>query len=299
MNESNSPSLLIIGINGFIGQNCARLLSLNFNIHGVASFRHPQFNTHIVDKFNFDADSIFQQKQYDFCINAGGSSSVGWSFEHPDEDYLLSVVNTEKLVAAIARYNPNCKLIQLSSAAVYGNPEYLPVSENHPLHPISPYGRHKMQCEQLLSYSPIQSLSLRIFSAYGPGLHKQLFWDILQKAGKGGSVELFGTGLETRDFIFVDDLVEAIRCVIRNAPFNKSSINVASGSSTSIANAAQILIQHYNPQLKISFNNAQKAGDPLHWEADINQLKSFGFEPKFSMQEGLQQYVSWFIESAK
>jgi UDP-glucose 4-epimerase len=299
MNQKSKPSVLIIGINGFIGQNCSLLLSNHYHIEGVATKPHNRFKTYIIDKTNFDIDNCFKYSKFDFCINAGGSSSVAWSFEHPDEDYLLTVVNTEKLVAAIERFNPDCKLIQLSSAAVYGNPEYLPVSENHPLRPISPYGRHKMQCEQLLSYSSIQSLSLRIFSAYGPGLRKQLFWDILQKASKGSSVKLFGTGLETRDFIYVDDLVEAIHLVIKNAEFNKTSINVASGKSVSIAEAAKVLIQHYNPRLEISFNNEQKAGDPLHWEADISKLKSFGFEPKFSMQEGLQQYVSWFIENAK
>jgi UDP-glucose 4-epimerase len=299
MTATRKPKLLIIGSQGFIGSHLVRLLGSTYDITGVASKPHRTIATIIADKLNWDAEKCFVKTHFDFCINAGGSSSVAWSFEHPDEDYLLTVVNTEKLVAAIERFNPDCKLIQLSSAAVYGNPEYLPVSENHPLRPISPYGRHKMQCEQLLSYSSIQSLSLRIFSAYGPGLRKQLFWDILQKASNGSSVKLFGTGLETRDFIYVDDLVEAIHLVIKNAEFNKTSINVASGNSVSIAEAAKVLIQHYNPRLEISFNNEQKAGDPLHWEADISKLKSFGFDPKFSMHEGLQQYVSWFIENAK
>jgi UDP-glucose 4-epimerase len=294
MTPISKPSLLIIGVNGFIGNRITMFLKDNYQLTGVASTPHTTVRTILVDKYNWDPSTCFENEKFDFCINAGGSSSVGWSFEHPEDDYLLNVVNTEKLVAAILKFNPTCKLVQLSSAAVYGNPEYLPLAENHPLKPISPYGRHKMQSEQLISYSSIKSVSLRIFSTYGPGLKKQLFWDILQKAKKNNTINLFGTGMETRDFIYIDDLVAAIELILLNSNFNGSAINVASGISTPISVAASSLINNYNPKLNLQFNNIQKEGDPLYWEADISKLKNLGFCAKHSIFDGLKAYANWF-----
>jgi UDP-glucose 4-epimerase len=294
MTSENRPSLLIVGINGFIGNHLSRLLKYQYEITGVASTPHPVIQTILADKYNWNPSICFEKEKFDFCINAGGSSSVGWSFDHQEEDYLLNVVNTEKLVAAITQFNPTCKLVQLSSAAVYGNPEHLPLDENHPLKPISPYGRHKMQSEQLISYSSVNSVSLRIFSAYGPGLQKQLFWDILQKAQKNNSIDLFGTGMETRDFIYIDDLVQAISIVMKKSTFDGSAINVASGISIPISVAASSLINSYNPSIMLRFNNIQKEGDPLHWEADIKKLKEFGFYAMHTIHDGLKTYANWF-----
>jgi UDP-glucose 4-epimerase len=291
---STKPNLLLIGINGFIGSHIARLLKHQYQITGVAGQKHPEIHTICVDKNAFEPKLCFKNQSYDFCINAGGSASVGWSIAHPEEDYLLNVVNTEKLLEAILDQNPDCRLIQLSSAAVYGNPEYLPVKEDHPLKPISPYGRHKMQSEQLLSYSSVKNLNLRIFSAYGPGLQKQLFWDVLQKTKKGNEIALFGTGNETRDFIFIDDLVQAVNLVMKKADFDGSSINVASGKSNSISTAVDYLIEHYYPELIVKYTASQKTGDPLHWEANISKLKSLGFEPTFNLNAGLKEYAFWF-----
>lgn len=294
MTSANKPKLLVIGVNGFIGNHITKMLSNQYQITGVASKPHALVHTILADKYNWNPSTIFKNEKFDFCINAGGSSSVGWSFDHKEEDYLLNVVNTEKLVAAITQFNPTCKLVQLSSAAVYGNPERLPLAENHPLKPISPYGRHKMQSEQLISYSSVKSVNLRIFSTYGPGLKKQLFWDILQKAQKNDIIDLFGTGMETRDFIYIDDLVLAISLIMKKSTFDGSAINVASGISTPISIAANSLINSYNTAFKLQFNNIQKEGDPLYWEADIAKLKEYGFDIKHTIHDGLKTYANWF-----
>ena len=95
---------------------------------------------------------------------------------------MLNVSNVFKQLDAIRKFQPGCKYINLSSAAVYGNPESLPISEDHHLDPISPYGNHKKMAEEVCAdfYTNyrIPTCSLRIFSAYGAGLQKQLFWDL-------------------------------------------------------------------------------------------------------------------------
>jgi dTDP-glucose 4,6-dehydratase/UDP-glucose 4-epimerase len=98
--------------------------------------------------------------------------------------------------------------------------------------PISPYGYHKLAaenlCKEFNDIYNIQTLIVRIFSAYGPGLKKLLFWDLHQKSLSSDKVELFGTGEETRDFIFIDDLVKALELVMVNSLYENDIINIES-----------------------------------------------------------------------
>ena len=110
-------------------------------------------------------------------------------------------------------------------------------------------------------------------------------------------VELFGSGKETRDFIYINDLVHAIDCVIKNGLFNGEAVNIASGLETEIKNAATIFINEKNPSIKLKFNMIVKPGDPLHWRADIDLLKSFGFTNQVSIEEGLKNVVKWLKEN--
>ena len=189
----------------------------------------------------------------------------------------------------------------MSSAAVYGNPVALPIKETADLKPLSPYGWHKLYAEQICKeyyylYN-IQTINLRLFSVYGEHLKKQIFWDLYQKCLHSEEVELFGSGKETRDFIYINDLVHAIDCVIKNGLFNGEAVNIASGLETEIKNAATIFINEKNPSIKLKFNMIVKPGDPLHWRADIDLLKSFGFTNQVSIEEGLKNVVKWLKEN--
>ena len=293
--------ILIIGSKGFIGSNACRcfrakefeVFEANFKINAVKS----QNNNEPHDKLK----ELFQSQSFDICINASGSSTVAFSIEHEQEDYELNYINVKVILEAIKLWQPKCKFINLSSAAVYGNPANLPVNENAPANPISPYGKHKLLSEQLLlegaNNDGLATLSLRVFSVYGNGLKKQLFWDIYQKSLKGSLIELYGTGNETRDFIHIDDLMFALEQIILNASFDGSKINVASGIETKIQSAAFTLVKNLNPKLKISFNGVQNNIDPNYWQADISRLKMLGFIPKVSLEEGLKKYAAWLNES--
>ncbi len=201
---------------------------------------------------------------------------------------------------AIRKYNPTCKFINFSSAAVYGNPSKLPIAESFPAKPLSPYGFHKLQSEYLLTeYHKslgLHTCSLRVFSAYGEGLKKQLFWDLYQKAQRNDTVELFGTGQESRDFIYIKDLIRAVDLLIHHAPFEGDIFNVATGKETTIAEAARIFFSLYDPGKKFFFSGKAKIGDPNNWRADISALQSMGFQPTVTLEEGLNSYVKWLKE---
>lgn len=290
--------ILIIGSKGFIGSHCVDYFqSKGFEVFQADVNESKESNFYKIERQNSDFSLPFKEHQFDVCINASGSAHVGFSFENPSKDFELNVVNVQKILVAIRDYNSNCKFINFSSAAVYGNPQFLPIRENSTCKPLSPYGFHKLQSELLLTeyhkFFGLNTCSLRVFSAYGPRLKKQLFWDLYQKAIQEETVSLFGTGNETRDFIFIEDLIQILDLVIQNSPFQGSIYNVASQVETTIAEAAQIFLNEFSTEKHLVFNGEVKVGDPNNWFADIENLKKYGFIARFDLQLGLKKYAEW------
>lgn len=294
--------ILIIGSSGFIGSHCVSYFeSKNFEVWQADVNESVAPNFYKIERQNSEYAMVFKPNQFDVCINASGSAHVGFSFENPSKDFELNVVNVQKILVAIRDYNSNCKFINFSSAAVYGNPKTLPITENAPCKPLSPYGFHKLQSELLLTeyhnFFELNTCSLRVFSAYGPRLKKQLFWDLYQKSLQSDVIPLFGTGTETRDFIYIDDLLQIIDLVIQYSTFQGSIYNVANNTETTIAEAAQVFINTLSPEKKVVFNGEVKVGDPNNWLADMEIMKNYGFRPQFNLHSGLKKYVAWLKEN--
>jgi len=294
--------ILIIGSQGFIGSHIYDFFAENYEVWGADVVENKsQKNYFQLDKQHTTFEHLFEKHTFDVCINASGNGSVPISINLPVFDFELNVTNTIKILDAIRTHNPGCKYVNMSSAAVYGNPAEIPVKESAALKPLSPYGWHKLYAEQVCKeyyylYN-LPTINLRLFSVYGEHLKKQLFWDIYQKALRSKEIELFGSGNETRDFIYIKDLMTAINCIVQKGLFNGESVNVASGIETTIKDAAKIFCREIDPAIQIKFNNIVKPGDPLNWKADIYTLCSFGYQPKHSVDEGLKYTVKWLKES--
>ncbi|WP_298262432.1 NAD(P)-dependent oxidoreductase [uncultured Lutibacter sp.] len=294
--------ILIIGSKGFIGSHCVDYFkSKNNDVWQADINKSNDKNYYQITSHNSDFSIIFKENKFDYCINASGSANVGFSFKNPSKDFELNVVNVQKILVAIRDFNNSCKFINFSSAAVYGNPQVLPITEDSPCKPFSPYGFHKLQSELLLKeyykFFGLNTCSLRVFSAYGPRLKKQLFWDLYEKSKKNNNVYLYGTGNETRDFIYIDDLLQIIDLVIQHAKFQGSTYNVANNIEITISNAAQIFINEFYPSKKLLFNGETKLGDPNNWLADISKLKAIGYKQNISIEQGLKKYVAWLREN--
>ena len=291
--------ILIIGSEGFIGQNLCAYFSdkVNYTVFFADIVDQVKDNYFKIKTDEEDFYLLFKSKEYDVCINASGSGSVGFSNANPLLDYKLNTLNVFLILDAIRTHNPNCKFINFSSAAVYGNSLQFPIIEQQESKPVSPYGWHKLMseviCKEFFIQHNIQTLSLRVFSVYGSKLQKQLFWDVYQKALISKTINLQGTGEETRDFIYIDDLCQAVEKIILNCTFNADVINVASGQATSIKNAVTLFLNQLNSNFKISFNNSVRIGDPIHYLADVTKLKQIGFSTRLSIQQGLEQYTNW------
>jgi len=296
--------LLIIGSRGFIGHHLFNYFSEKGNEVWGTDVVDDYINKEryfLIDASNSDYSSVFQSADYDLCINCSGAANVPESLKNPLRDYYLNTVNVFKILEAIRKFQPSCKFINLSSAAVYGNPKQMPVNEDARPDPLSPYGFHKLQAEQICKefydFYNIRTCSLRIFSVYGPGLKKQLFWDLHNKAKKGVPFSLFGTGNESRDFIYILDLVKAIELVAGRSAFSADVINIANGKEIMIKNVVSVFFGLFDHEIRYSFSGETREGDPVNWVADISKLISYGYQPSFTIEYGLEKYYEWVTKN--
>lgn len=298
-------NVLVTGVAGFIGGHFAEYyITQGYNVIGVDNKPKDQISTTKLFEYkqltlpDDQLHSLIQKHKPDICIHCAGGSSVGFSVEKPYKDFNSSALVTFHLLDSLRKFSPECKTIYPSSAAVYGNPISLPISENHPLKPISPYGYHKILCEAICNeFSQLYNLNiyiLRIFSAYGPGLRKQILWDIFNKSKKENQLVLYGTGKETRDFIYIDDIINAADIILNSSVNNYDVYNMASGQETSIQDLAELIVKELNIDIPIVFNKITRKGDPKNWRADISKIKNLGFEPKIRLEDGIVKLKEWF-----
>lgn len=300
-------SYLVTGGSGFLGSYLiSALLSRGDQV--VALTRpHRDIDSRCIvvhaELSELDIRTKIPHLDYSACFHFAGASSVPRSWSNPLEDFRSSVALTVSLLNFLASSHPNCKLFVSSSAAVYGNPRSLPIQESATVAPISPYGIHRAVMENLCEhYSRITSLSvtiLRIFSAYGRGLRKQLLWDTVRKLidadAKGNhQVSMWGTGEETRDFIHASDVASAALC-LADSPMvgNYNVVNIASAKETRVHDIVHMLCECWSSPLSPVFSGEVRVGDPQRWQADMSMLSSLGYKPKVALPDGVADFVDW------
>lgn len=304
--DDKLEKIIITGVNGFIGGALAEFcLKKGLDVVGIDITSESRVIGIIYYQMNLMNDDITGLLNYfapDFFIHCAGVADVNYSVEHPDSDLFSSVVMTQRILYQILDAEINCRFIYMSSAAVYGQPWKLPITESDRLDPISPYALHKQMAENMCLYFIKQHKMdikiLRIFSVYGPGLKKQIFWDMGKKIVQTKTLELFGTGEESRDYIYISDLVNAIFCVMTYCFAESGTImNIASGTETKIKQAAQIFVEKWGETSDIiNFNNVSRIGNPANWRADITQLNKLGFKCDVAIEKGIEEYIRWFKE---
>ena len=294
--------ILVLGSEGFIGSNLVNYFTSKNQTVFTADIKSIKRTNYFQLDSNISSfENIFQQTDFDICINASGQSNVQYSFQNPELDYELNTENVNRILQSIQKYQPDCKFINFSSAAVYGNTVGEKLSESDPCHPVSPYGKHKLEAEQICfqlsqQYS-LKTCSLRLFSVYGVPQQKLIFWDLWNKyKHQPDKIELFGSGAEERDFIEIEDVSEAINIIIEKATFKGEIINIGNGKGVSIREAAAVFLNELSPGINFVFSQHAKQGDPDRLIADNSQLTSLGYRNKYTLQEGLKKYVTWLKE---
>ena len=316
MKKFSNKKVLITGASGFLGTYLADLCSQEDAILYGIDIREP-FKKEIWSGFSTaglldnETELLFKNNSFDYIFHLAGGASIQLSVENPSEDFNNLVPPTLAFLQWIKQYCSAAHFVLFSSAAVYGNPDSLPIKETAVLKPISPYGIHKLLAENLVqhysNYYNIRSSVLRIFSAYGEGLRKQLFWDVLNryktsldKLQNNEVVELslFGTGKESRDFIHAKDVAQAAVLIATCDASEETQFNVynvANGKETSIGEAANCLFKEAVSLPDIKFGGVARTGDPEKWRADISKLQRIGFKETVSIDSGLNSLYEWFM----
>jgi UDP-glucose 4-epimerase len=299
-----SRTVLIVGVAGFLGRYAAREFTrAGWRVLGIDDVPPENAPPEIVySRLHLPAPGFEELLATDptkACIHAAGRASVPLSLADPAADFHDGVVLTFSLLDALRRCAPACRFVLLSSAAVYGNPPSLPVEESHPIAPLSPYGYHKRQCELLVEefarLYALPALAVRIFSAYGPGLRRQVVWDICVRALDTGRLKLRGAGDESRDFIHAADVARALIRLVERAPAQGEIYNLASGRETTIRELAGILLAHLGLAITPEFDGNSPPGDPRNWRADIGRLEMFDFKPVIPLEDGLRAVANWTL----
>jgi UDP-glucose 4-epimerase len=286
---------LVTGASGFLGAVSSRRLEDD----GWDVVRVGRPETEIPSP---EFDAVLATAGAEVVVHCAGPASVPASIADPEADRAGSVGVLEALLERLAGLPAPPRVVLLSSAAVYGQPERLPADESAPLAAISPYGRNRVACESLLrgyhEQTAAPATTLRVFSAYGEGLRRQVLWDVSQKALSGGDVVLAGTGRESRDFVHAEDVAEAVSLVAGGVSDGHGAYNVATGRETSIGELAQLLVEALGVKTAVVFSGEGRAGDPERWQADIGRLQSLGFEVTVPLETGVRRYAEWVRATA-
>jgi UDP-glucose 4-epimerase len=191
------------------------------------------------------------------------------------------------------------KVIFASSAAVYGDHPRNPKKENTYLIPKTTYSILKLTTEKIMETfrnDGLDTVSLRFFNIYGPGQklnssYAAVIPIFINRALKNEDLVIFGNGNQTRDFIYIKDVINA--CVLA-AEKGSGEFNIGSGTSTSIKELADLIIELANSKSKIMYEK-QREGDIIHSLADITKAKEvLGFKPSYDIRAGLKETIEWF-----
>jgi UDP-glucose 4-epimerase len=299
-----NKTILITGAKGFVGSNvCKYFKQKGYVTYGIGHGGLSVEESHEIGldywkKDDISISSILEFNQnFDAIVHCGGSGSVGFSVEHPYDDFKKTVDGTLEILEYMRLHNPNAHLIYPSSPAVQGECENIPIKEDYIGKPASPYGYHKKIAEYLCqSYSEKYNLTIsivRLFSVYGKGLRKQLLWDAYQKINEASKEVIFwGTGDETRDFIHIDDVINIFSKLL-NTNDKFLIINGGTGLKLTIKDVVYLIGSIINPNINIKFNNQINIGNPIYYWADLEKLKKYKLKANILFEDGLKEFILW------
>ena len=233
----------------------------------------------------------------DFVIHLAAQTSVSQSIADPKTTADIIVDGTVNVLKSCVKTNVK-NIIFSSSAAVYGNSLDALISEKSHLNPLSSYGASKLVAEyNLQTFSKLfglNSISLRLFNVYGNGQSSEagVVRKFLKNISKDVPLEIFGDGMQTRDFVHISDVIEAFYCAIRNIEAKRGEVyNIGSGSATSINELASLLISSKEKDLQVIHKPALE-GEIKDSKADISLAKNdIGYSPQIPLSDGLASLV--------
>ncbi|BAW31232.1 MAG TPA: SDR family oxidoreductase [Methanothermobacter sp.] len=243
-----------------------------------------------------DLEKIFQGKDYIF--HQAALASVEESIKDPIKCHRINATGTLRILQAASKCNI-IKVLNASTSAVYGNNPKIPLDENETPRPLSPYAASKVSaefyCHVYKECYGLDTVSLRYFNVFGPRQNPKSEYAaviprFIHAILSGENPIIYGDGNQTRDFIYVEDVVEA-NLLLAESDFT-GQINVATGKSVTINQLLELIGEICGIEIKAEYQDP-RPGDIKDSRADISLLKSLGFKKLTSLKNGLEKTIKW------
>jgi UDP-glucose 4-epimerase len=296
-------NFLITGAAGFLGSALAnRLAREGHQVRGIddLSTGDPQ---------SLSPDVLFTRgdvndrpklwtllQEVDCVYHLAARVLVAESVLYPREYNAVNVGGTVSLMEAMRDVGVR-RVVMISSGAVYGDQGVQPLDEGYPPHPHSPYAVSKLSAEYYVrtigDLWAIETVSLRVFNAYGPGQnlpasHAPVIPNFIRQAVRGGTLVVHSDGNQTRDYVFVEDVVNAMVAAATAQKINRLMINVGSGEETSVRDLAKMVLDVTNSKAEIMYNPRTDPGVSRMCANLILARETLGYRPRIPLAEGLR-----------
>ena len=287
--------ILITGGAGFIGHHLVKELSKEFEVVVLDNLSTGRFENIGKYETGFIRGNIYDnekleeiiQEGFDYIFHLAAQVSVKKSFEYPVLDMKTNILGTLNLLKYAEKYDVK-KLVYFSSAAVYGNPQYLPIDENHLTNPLSPYGLSKLTAEKYCGFFDVPCVILRLFNVYGTGQQIEnagVISRFIDNIKNNRPVEIFGDGNQSRDFIHVNDVVEVAKLSLKH----EGIFNIGSGEGITINELIEKLFCFTKKDFKQLYHE-KKTGEIIKSVANIEKAKNIiGWKPNVKLDDGLKE----------
>ncbi|HFD1687492.1 TPA: NAD-dependent epimerase/dehydratase family protein, partial [Enterococcus hirae] len=304
--------ILITGGAGFIGSTLANHLGkenvvIVVDDLSMGKVENLEMDRNITFIEGDVADSVLMEEiiranQFDYIFHLAAVASVADSVARPVETHRVNFESVLMLLELIRKYQPNLKRIVFSSsAAVYGDEPTLPKKEESIIRPLTPYAIDKFAAEQyVLDYCHLYDVpgsAVRFFNVYGPNQNPNspysgvisILVDRYKKqlAGEKTSFTLYGDGSQSRDFVYIDDVIQALLLVANKESALGQQFNVGTGKATTLLTLIQTIDQILETELALEYQ-PERSGDIHDSLADISKIQSIGYLPKYDVLSGMK-----------
>ena len=303
---------LVTGGGGFIGSNLVKaLLAKGEQVRVLDNFSTgKKENIHqVLDQIDLiegdirDPEAVNRAvKGSEYILHQAALPSVPRSIADPVSSTAVNIDGTVNLLVAAKTYGVK-KFVMASSSSVYGDSPTLPKKEDMTPNPLSPYALTKLAgeyyCRVFSRLYPIETVCLRYFNVFGPGQdpnsqYAAVIPKFITAALQGNPPTVFGDGEQSRDFTYIDNVIQANLLAAHSQVADGTFFNIACGQRITLNNLLKVL-ETISSKTITPHYQAPRPGDVKHSLADISRAqKLLGFKPKVSLQEGLQKTVDWF-----